>query len=215
MAISDRIKERMKELDMRPADIARESGVSKGAVSQWVNGISEPNARNILLLSKTLKCSAPWLQGLGRAVREKDNQEIENIYADLEKLKEAVYQENANPFRDSIIENINKLMNHYAIRSPDELANLAYIEPSFINDFMGGELRLGIPSLHLINEIAKVFDIPPWMLTIPKIPIEMLTTPSLKEVVNTMCKVDVDGKREIYRVAKNELRYWEGNPEKQ
>lgn len=61
MHISERIKQRMTELDIRAVDISKTLKVSKGAVSQWLNGTAKPSGENLFRLSGLLKCSQEWL----------------------------------------------------------------------------------------------------------------------------------------------------------
>ncbi len=62
MDIANRIKLRMNQLDLRATDIVALTKVSKGTVSQWVNGIVKPGGENLLLLSKALKTTPEWIQ---------------------------------------------------------------------------------------------------------------------------------------------------------
>ncbi|MGX5913924.1 S24 family peptidase [Aliidiomarina sp. Khilg15.8] len=59
--ISERIKERRRELGLTQADVARALKITKTAVSLWESGTNTPNGSNILALSKTLKCEPSWL----------------------------------------------------------------------------------------------------------------------------------------------------------
>lgn len=61
MDISERIKQRMSALELRAVDVVRLTGVSKGTVSQWLNGIAKPGGKNIIALSKALGCQPDWL----------------------------------------------------------------------------------------------------------------------------------------------------------
>lgn len=45
------------------AALARKSGFSKGAVSQWRNGIYTPSHENMLVLAEALQCSVEELAG--------------------------------------------------------------------------------------------------------------------------------------------------------
>lgn len=66
MVFNERLKQRMRELDIKAVDIAKRLKVSKGTVSQWVNGISEPGGVNAAALANMLRCNVTWLmQGKG------------------------------------------------------------------------------------------------------------------------------------------------------
>lgn len=61
MDISDRIRQKMTEQNLKAVDIARMTGATKGSVSQWLNGISSPGGKYIVSLTKALHCDANWL----------------------------------------------------------------------------------------------------------------------------------------------------------
>lgn len=76
MDISNRIKAKMNSLNLRAVDIVKSANVSKGTVSQWMNGIAKPSGQNIITLSKVLECSPDWLlSGKGASTLEKSNVE--------------------------------------------------------------------------------------------------------------------------------------------
>ena len=61
MDISNRIKNRMVALGLRAVDLVKITKVSKGTVSQWLNGIAKPSGLNIINLAKALRCDPEWL----------------------------------------------------------------------------------------------------------------------------------------------------------
>ncbi len=61
MEISDRIKQRLKDLNLKSVDIIKATGVTSGGVSQWVNGATKPKGEKLLIVAKLLKCSPEWL----------------------------------------------------------------------------------------------------------------------------------------------------------
>ena len=61
--ISERIQERMKALDLRQADLAEKTGISKGALSSYISGRYVPKQNNIYLISKALNVNEAWLMG--------------------------------------------------------------------------------------------------------------------------------------------------------
>ena len=63
MNTSNRITQRMSELGLSAADVSRGIGVTPGGVSQWVNGLSAPSGKNLILLSTLLKCNPEWILG--------------------------------------------------------------------------------------------------------------------------------------------------------
>ena len=59
-SVQDRIVKRAKELGLRQVDIAKATGASKGAVSNWFSGNGDPR-RYIIELSKALKTSPDFI----------------------------------------------------------------------------------------------------------------------------------------------------------
>lgn len=59
--INERIVSRAKELGITQAQIARESGVSKGSVSLWFKGDVKPDGENTTKLARALKTTTEWL----------------------------------------------------------------------------------------------------------------------------------------------------------
>lgn len=59
--MSDRINLRMRELKLKSKHLMDATGASKGTVSQWVNGGTEPSARFLSSLATALKVTEKWL----------------------------------------------------------------------------------------------------------------------------------------------------------
>lgn len=60
-SMSDRIVQRMKLMKLRSNHLIAATGASKGTVSQWVNGGTEPSAKFISKLADVLGVSERWL----------------------------------------------------------------------------------------------------------------------------------------------------------
>ena len=60
---SQRLKEAMDDANMKQADLARATGLSKGGISNYVMGRYEPKSDIISKLAKALNCSEMWLMG--------------------------------------------------------------------------------------------------------------------------------------------------------
>lgn len=74
-SVSDRINKRMRDLNLRSRDLVAATGVSKGTVSQWVNGNNNPSATHIPKLAKILNVTESWLiNGGSRSQRDKPNE---------------------------------------------------------------------------------------------------------------------------------------------
>lgn len=61
--ISERIQERMRDLNLRQADLVERTGISKGALSSYISGRYVPKQNNIYLIAKALNVNEAWLMG--------------------------------------------------------------------------------------------------------------------------------------------------------
>lgn len=76
MNTSDRINQRMKQLNLVPSDLMQKTGASRGVVSQWRNDIAKPNGEKLLKLAHALHCTPDWLlSGKGHPDDIHDNTE--------------------------------------------------------------------------------------------------------------------------------------------
>ena len=60
---SDRLQEVMRMKQIKQADLTRMTGISRGAISNYVLGRYEPKSDIINKLAKALNCSEMWLWG--------------------------------------------------------------------------------------------------------------------------------------------------------
>ena len=56
-----RIKQLIKDKNIKPTDIVNALGVSKDTVSKWVQGSATPNAQSLLELAKLLGVTEKWI----------------------------------------------------------------------------------------------------------------------------------------------------------
>ena len=61
--VSERLQKILAEKNIKQADLARATGISRGAISNYVLGRYEPKADIIGKLASALNCSATWLWG--------------------------------------------------------------------------------------------------------------------------------------------------------
>ena len=61
--VSERLQIIMAERNVKQADLARSTGISRGAISNYVLGRYEPKADIIGKLANALNCSTTWLWG--------------------------------------------------------------------------------------------------------------------------------------------------------
>ncbi|MBU5312250.1 helix-turn-helix domain-containing protein [Tissierella carlieri] len=78
--IGVRISEQMSKLDLKQVDICKITGISKNAMSNYVNGNRVPDTMAIYKLSKVLKVSIEWLlTGEETALHEENLLDTEQI----------------------------------------------------------------------------------------------------------------------------------------
>lgn len=59
----DRLEEALRLRDMKPAELARASGVTEGAISQYRKGAYNATQRNLEKIARVLRVPIPWLMG--------------------------------------------------------------------------------------------------------------------------------------------------------
>lgn len=60
---SSRLAEALQMRNMKAIDLAKETGLSRGAISQYLSGKIVPKRDNLILLAKALHVSESWLRG--------------------------------------------------------------------------------------------------------------------------------------------------------
>ncbi len=68
--------------------------------------------------------------------------------------------------RETIIENIEKLMKERGIRSHADLARRAKMSPRTVNNFMNAESFTGSPTIETAERLAGALAVPLWVLLI-------------------------------------------------
>ena len=61
--IKDRIKEALETRSMTAAELAKKSGINKGAISKYINGLVIPKQSAIGEMADALRVSPAWLMG--------------------------------------------------------------------------------------------------------------------------------------------------------
>lgn len=82
--IGIRIKERQKVLQLKQKDIIEKTGLSKAAMSNYVNGIRVPETEALYKISKALETSMEWIL-VGKSTSENftlEEQELIRIFRD-------------------------------------------------------------------------------------------------------------------------------------
>ena len=61
--IKDRIKEALEVRSMTAAELSKKSGIGKGSISKYLNGLVVPKQSAIGEMAKALNVSPAWLRG--------------------------------------------------------------------------------------------------------------------------------------------------------
>ena len=86
---ADWLRESLQQSGKKQADLARESGVDKGALSSYLSGKYEPKQKAIGKLAVALNVSEMWLWGydvpMTRTAEQKKNDAVVDVVAKLRK----------------------------------------------------------------------------------------------------------------------------------
>ncbi|KFZ42547.1 XRE family transcriptional regulator [Anoxybacillus sp. KU2-6(11)] len=75
--ISKRIKQRLKQLNLKQKDLVEQTGQSKSTVNKIVNGIVTPRVDLLIPISRVLDVSIDWLVANEQTERTNDKSQIE------------------------------------------------------------------------------------------------------------------------------------------
>ena len=88
-SISIRLREALDASGMKQADLIRETGLDRGAVSKYLSGQYEPKQKAIYLMARALDVSEAWLLGYDvpktRSVEQLKNDDLVQVIARLRK----------------------------------------------------------------------------------------------------------------------------------
>lgn len=86
---SDRLREALQASGKKQADLARETGLDKGAISSYLSGRYEPKQRAIALLARALGVAEMWLWGydvpMYRTAEQKKNDQLARLVVKMRK----------------------------------------------------------------------------------------------------------------------------------
>lgn len=85
----NRLKKALEIREMKPSELAEQSGLSKARISQWVNGKFQPMGDGLYKIAGILHVSESWLMG-NDVPMEVDRQALQRKY-DAGKLIEQCY----------------------------------------------------------------------------------------------------------------------------
>ena len=104
---SERLQIILSEKNMKQADLARATGISRGAISNYVLGRYEPKSDIVQKLAEALNCSERWLWGydvpMEKSARPFDDEE--NPYAlEINDILESLETDDQKSIRDLVVE---------------------------------------------------------------------------------------------------------------
>jgi transcriptional regulator with XRE-family HTH domain len=81
--IAQRLKEALTASGKKQADVVRETGLDRGAVSSYLSGKYEPKQKAIYKMAKVLNVNEAWLMGydvpMGRTIEAKKNDRLAEL----------------------------------------------------------------------------------------------------------------------------------------
>lgn len=69
-SFKDRLNKAISDRNIKPAELARRTGINKSSITAWLKGDYEAKQDNIFKLSKALDVSEAWLMGLDEKKKE-------------------------------------------------------------------------------------------------------------------------------------------------
>lgn len=87
-SVSSRLTEALQMKNMKAIDLAKETGLSRGAISQYLSGKIVPKRDNLFLLSKALHVSESWLRGYD--IDEKKIHKVSDVPANTESINSLI-----------------------------------------------------------------------------------------------------------------------------
>lgn len=88
----ERLQEMMRVLDIRPVDISKLTGVTKSALSNYINGTREPRQDQISRIADPYGINPAWLMGYDVPMRTMElyyNEEILDLEIEFNQLSPA------------------------------------------------------------------------------------------------------------------------------
>ncbi|NUS37627.1 MAG: helix-turn-helix domain-containing protein [Lysobacter sp.] len=87
------------------------------------------------------------------------------------------------------------------------LSQRAGVSQRAISDLMNYEALRKSPTMRTVEAIGRAFDLPPWVLMAPDLPVELLRGSRLTRLVENYCRLPEEGRQSVERVAESEARY--------
>ena len=87
--VAERLREAMNEAGKKQADLARETGIDKGALSSYLSGKYEPKQKAIGALARALNVTEMWLWGYDvPKVRTSEQKKNDTMVGVVSKLRQ-------------------------------------------------------------------------------------------------------------------------------
>lgn len=153
---AERIKEAMKIRGLKQSDLVEQTGISKGALSSYLNGHYEPKQNNIYKLADALKVNEAWLMGHDDIEMEKKSNL--QINSDLRSTIDSIIM-NIDQYPEFTIRNIARICRQQRIDlklSESTLANRVNIEVDQYVNFEHDYKNIG--SLSIVEIMQALFD---------------------------------------------------------
>ena len=71
-----RLEKALAEKDIKPAELAKATGISEATISQYRSGYSKPKYNRLALIANTLGVNPAWLMGIDVPMFPRNNEEI-------------------------------------------------------------------------------------------------------------------------------------------
>jgi transcriptional regulator with XRE-family HTH domain len=102
--------------------------------------------------------------------------------------------------------NVERLMEYHKIEAQTELAKKTKISQRTISNILTPG-SVGSLTTKTIEKLASYFNLEPYHLIIPDLPIEELLNKRLEKVIECYSQSTPEGRENIKRIAENEVRY--------
>lgn len=107
----------------------------------------------------------------------------------------------------TLAENVRRLMKPRG-DSQQTVADRAGVSQRAVGDLLTyGEGHFKNPTLKTLAGLGRAFDLPPWLLLIPGVPVEMIGDPGLPLLIRDYSSLPAAARQNILRVAEGEVRY--------
>ena len=154
----DRLYEALAARNMKAIDLSKATGLSRGAISQWLSGKSNPKQDKIYIMSKALNVSAAWLMGKDVPMNESitsNNISIGTNNGAVSGSGNATYIERSS-FDDKLEVSLRAMLGD-SIEADDIVQALADFDTVFkdLDDFDKQHLRLYLQGIANVVKKAK------------------------------------------------------------